>query len=203
MQQVFSNLPTRTETHVWEISGNPVSPVGVNLNVPFFLNLCHPGDLSATIFLLIFHWDLKFYQVFTEVVTFHQVVTRLWNFTRFSPSFHQVFTRFSPGFSTSVHQVFLTSFHKVFTKFSRCVQTNFTKFFHQVFTRFFTRFSPSFHQVFTKFSPGFHRVFTTLSPGSPSFENSPGLYQVFKKITRFSPGFGQMRFSIHFHHENT
>ena len=179
MQQVFSNLPTRTETHVWEISGNPVSPVGVNLNVPFFLNLCHPGDLSATIFLLIFHWDLKFYQVFTEVVTFHQVVTRLWNFTRFSPSFHQVFTRFSPGFSTSFHQVFLTGFHKVFTN-----SPSFRHVFTQISPSFFNRCSPGFHRVFTKFSPSFHQVFTRFSP---SFQQvfikfSPGFHRVF---TRF------------------
>ena len=63
MQQVFSNLPTRTETHVWEISGNPVPPWRFVSNYFF-------ADFSL-------RFKILSYQVFTEVVTFHQVVTRL------------------------------------------------------------------------------------------------------------------------------
>ena len=84
-----------------------------------------------------------------------------------SPGFHQVFTKFSPGFG--IHQVF-TRFCK-FTRFSPGFGNNqvFTKFLeihkvfyqvlemHQMFTKFwkFTRFSPSFQQVFRLFTkPG-------------------------------------------------
>ena len=127
---------------------------------------------------------------------FDQVFTRFWKFTRFSPSFHPVFTRFSPGF----HQVF--KIHQVFTKFSPS--------FHQVFTKFsasfrqaFTKFSLGFHQVFTEFSPGFHQVFTRFSPGVHLVLKIHQVFTRFWKFTKFSPGFGPMRFSIHFHHENT
>ena len=93
MQQVFSNLPTRAETHVWEISGNPVSPVGVNQNAPCFRNLCHPGDLSATFFadFSLCCNSIKFSPGFLT-----------WFFTKFSPGFLN-------GFSLGVHQV-LTGF---------------------------------------------------------------------------------------------
>ena len=122
MQQVFSNLQTRTETHVWEISGNPVSPVGANhLNAPFFLNLCHPGDLSATIcfadFLLSIEILSSFYQGCDISSGCHQVVKFHKVFTKFSSSFHQVFTWFFNKFSPSFLNRFSLGFHPFFTVF--------------------------------------------------------------------------------------
>ena len=182
MQQVFWNLPTRTKTHVWEILGNPVNPAGVNLDVPFF-----PTPSS-------------FYQGCDISSGCHQVV-----------KIHKVFIKFSPGF----HEAFSKSFHQAALGF----QTDFDRFFDQVFTRFwkFTRFSPSFHQVFTKSSPGFHQVFKihqVFTKFSPSFHQvftkfSPGFHQVFTQFsasfhqvfTKFSPGFHQVftRFSPGIH----
>jgi hypothetical protein len=67
---------------------------------------------------------------------------------------HKVFIKFSPGF----HEAFSKSFHQAALGF----QTDFDRFFDQVFTKFSPGFenSPGFHQVFTKFSPSFHQVFT-------------------------------------------
>ena len=143
-------------------------------------------------------------------------------FTRFSPSFHQVlaFTKISPGFANSpgFHQfsprqgpslISSPSFHQVVYKNN------------QVFTKIkknlvnspnfdFSRFSPKIkkntwwiHQAFTRFSPGFQI--------SPSFHhkknlvNSPGFHQVYKshqvftkiykklgEFIKLSPGFHQV-----------
>ena len=106
--------------------------------------------------------------MFLSSVCFHYIFTRFVYFTKFSPGFHQVFTRFSPG----------VGFHQVFTMFG----SGFC--FHQVFTYIFdnmvfTRFSPGFHQVFTRFSPGFHQVFIKFCLNQ--------LFTFFFGFTKFSP----------------
>ena len=114
-------------------------------------------------------------------------------FTKFSPGFHQVFTRF-----LDVHWV--SEFHQVFARSPLGL--------HQVFTRFLDiRWVSEFHQVFTRFSgcslsfwisPGFHHV----SGYSLSCQISPSFHQVSKKIIRFSPSLPISPFCIKFHREN-